>query len=721
MTTKRRRPSKAAPLAICLLALVILAVLILLLVQLFSGPAQPDAPLGPTALAVELSEEWENWFLTAHTTQEQKDYIDQTLKGIQAQGADLVLFTGRAGGGSLFRTKDRSLTTLETIRANDKFLRKKADPARYLLDRAAKLGMGVGLLATDDAGNPLTTDQLDKINSAAAAFAKSQGLPVFAPTPQPLDEQGRVTAWKAGTTTLLRCDGSPALLAAATMRHQGTGAVLGSWPALEADSTTALLYRRFLDSQPQEPLLEQPVAQTLAIAYPAADAVVYTDKVFLMGTSDPGQSLTINGAEVPRYGSRGVWGCLVDAAVGQNTFTAAQGGQEAQVTFTRRQSSWKPANPASDGSVPAKWGQKVRITSPLASLLRAPADPDSIAMTAYEGALAEVAQSLPLTLGSKKTYAYQLHSGHFVLAKDCELVDEPDAVFTGVTVEETPEGDQVLRLQGKGTPLYHHVWEGNVLTLTFSSASFTGQWPSGTGFVQSFEQSSVPTGFTVTMTFSEQDPLWGYYVDYVDGGTQIYLKRAPKLSDADTGPLTGVTVLLDPGHGEDDTGAMGCAGPTAPQEKDVNLALGKAAQHRLEQLGATVVMSRSDDTFYTLGQRVQQLNTLKPDFFISLHHNSAALHQDLNGGGGVEAHWFYTEGKPLAQNLVQAMADATGREVRGVFYSYFYVTRSNICPAVLLETGFMTVPKEYEQVTDEETLWAEGGAVAQGVLQSIPH
>ena len=716
---KRHRPSKAAPLAICLLALVALAALILLLVRLFSGPAQPAA-VGPAALAVDLSEEWENWFLTAHTAQEQRDYIDTTLAGIQAQGADLVLFTGRAGGGSLFRSRDKSLATLETIKANDRLFRKKNNPALYLLEQAADRGLGVGLLATDDAGNPLSTSELDKMNSAAAGFAQKHKLPIFAPTPQPLDAEGRVTAYQGGGITLLRCDASPALLAAATMRHQGTGTVLGSWPALEQDSTAAMLYQRFTDTEPQQPLLEQPVAQTLAIGYPAPDEVVYTDQVFLMGTSDPGQSLTINGAEVPRYGTRGVWGYLVDVSIGENTFTAAQGGQQAEVTIIRRQPNWKPTQPVSDGSVPAKWGQKVRITSPLASVLRAPADPDSIAMTAYEGAQAEVAQSLPLTLGSKKTYAYQLQSGHFVLAKDCELVDGPDAVFTGVTVEELDSGDQVLTFQGQGTPLYYHVWEGNVLSLTFYSAAFTGQWPSGTGFVQSFSQDSVPTGFTVTMTFSEEDPLWGYYVDYVDGHTQIYLKRAPQISDAETGPLTGVTVLLDPGHGEDDTGAMGCAGPTAPQEKDVNLALGKAAQHRLEQLGATVVMSRSDDTFYTLGQRIQQLNSLKPDFFISLHHNSAALQQDLNGSGGVEAYWFYTEGKPLAQNLVQAISDATGRPQRGVSYSYFYVTRSNICPAVLLETGFMTVPKEYEQVADEETLWAEGGAVAQAVLRSVP-
>ena len=63
---------------------------------------------------------------------------------------------------------------------------------------------------------------------------------------------------------------------------------------------------------------------------------------------------------------------------------------------------------------------------------------------------------------------------------------------------------------------------------------------------------------------------------------------------------------------------------------------------------------------------------------------------------GTECYWFYTEGKPLAQALVDRFTAATGREARGVFYNYFYVTRSNLCPAVLLETGFVSSPTEYQ-------------------------
>ena len=55
-----------------------------------------------------------------------------------------------------------------------------------------------------------------------------------------------------------------------------------------------------------------------------------------------------------------------------------------------------------------------------------------------------------------------------------------------------------------------------------------------------------------------------------------------------------------------------------------------------------------------------------------------------------------------------------------MFYNYFYVTRSNLCPAVLLETGFVSSPAEYQSCAGDLGLWAEGGAIAQAVLDCVP-
>ena len=105
MKTKTRQ-SILAPLLVCLLALVLLAVLAVLLVLLM----QPAAVAGlsqPVGYAIELDEGWENWFLAAHTTEEQQQYLDETLAEGAARGADTLLLTGRAGGRADLPTRAR--------------------------------------------------------------------------------------------------------------------------------------------------------------------------------------------------------------------------------------------------------------------------------------------------------------------------------------------------------------------------------------------------------------------------------------------------------------------------------------------------------------------------------------------------------------------------------------------------------------------------------------
>ncbi|MEG1632388.1 MAG: N-acetylmuramoyl-L-alanine amidase, partial [Hydrogenoanaerobacterium sp.] len=76
--------------------------------------------------------------------------------------------------------------------------------------------------------------------------------------------------------------------------------------------------------------------------------------------------------------------------------------------------------------------------------------------------------------------------------------------------------------------------------------------------------------------------------------------------------------------------------------------------------------------------------------------------------------------KPLADNLVNSVSTASGRENRSAKYGYYYVTRTTMAPSVLLETGFMVNPLEYESVTSPAVVSATGAAIAEAVLNLIP-
>ena len=713
MPVKTRRPFALGMIVLAAAALAALIFAIVLLIRGVAGLAMPHMQTPDQIRAVLLDDAWAAYFDESHTRQEQEAFLSSTLDEAAAQGANTVLLTGQTPGGGVLARKLDSAEPSPMVSESDSLF-SSFDPIRILMQQASQRGMLVALYRPEElAAKDWMTETADRY-----------GLTLYEPSGEWVS--ARYTA--EGQPELTLAQQSPALAAAICQLQPGTGVVLGSLSGLVNGTESAAVTLQYLSGDGLPEIAQQQFSQTLAIVSPDPASKVYTDTIFLMGTSDPNQPLTVNGQNVERYGSYGMWGLEVSLAEGDNVFTAQQGESSVSITLTKpapTSGSGGPGTPEiiSDGSVAAQPGQLLRVTSALASALPDYQDTSTIAMTAYEGAVAEVTDSVSFVSGSKRTYAYQLPDGNYIKAADCELLEEgtAQAAFTGLTASEE-NGIEYLTFTGSGTPYYTHIWEGNEFTLHFYSAAFSGQVPQDFGF----EGASVTVepeenGFSLHFTFQDSDPLWGYFVDYTaEGGSRIALKHQPVRSSDPALPLAGVTVLLDPGHGGDDMGAPGSPVENFPQESELNLSAALAAKYRLEQLGATVTMTRDTDVFYTLAERMEMLNSQKPDFFIAIHHNSAAMNADLNQVGGTEAYWFYTEGKPLATALSANVSLTTGRNDRGPKYSAFYVTRSNICPAVLLELGFVSNPAEYESCATLEGLWAEGGAIAQAVLDSTP-
>jgi N-acetylmuramoyl-L-alanine amidase len=85
-------------------------------------------------------------------------------------------------------------------------------------------------------------------------------------------------------------------------------------------------------------------------------------------------------------------------------------------------------------------------------------------------------------------------------------------------------------------------------------------------------------------------------------------------------PISGANVVLDPGHGGNESGAVG---PGGLVEKDVNFDVTQDVQQLLEAQGATVVLTRSADYNTTLKTRAEIAVDLRPQVFLSIHHNAA--------------------------------------------------------------------------------------------------
>jgi N-acetylmuramoyl-L-alanine amidase len=196
-------------------------------------------------------------------------------------------------------------------------------------------------------------------------------------------------------------------------------------------------------------------------------------------------------------------------------------------------------------------------------------------------------------------------------------------------------------------------------------------------------------------------------------------------------PITGATVVLDPGHGGGETGAVG---PGGTQEKTVNLAVAEAAKARLEALGATVVLTRTGDYRITLASRAAIAQALHPMLFVSVHHNAEPDGPRPAGPGsetyfqiGVDASHraaglVYEEVTKALSAYPVAWAGDTdaGAKYRpasdgGDYYGI--LRRTHGIPAVLSEAAFLTNPPEEAILRDPAVQRVEGDAIANAAVR----
>ncbi len=166
--------------------------------------------------------------------------------------------------------------------------------------------------------------------------------------------------------------------------------------------------------------------------------------------------------------------------------------------------------------------------------------------------------------------------------------------------------------------------------------------------------------------------------------------------------LKGKTIMLDAGHGGEDTGALGPGGSVYPAESELNLILAGCVKEQLEAAGATVLMMRTADDTVTLEQRVEKTVRQAPDLFISLHHNATDQTSDYTEATGGLMLYSSPLSASLAESLADTLWDGVGEKPVPCRRQSLYVCRQTRYPAVLLEAGYLCNPLEYEMVCQED-------------------
>lgn len=159
--------------------------------------------------------------------------------------------------------------------------------------------------------------------------------------------------------------------------------------------------------------------------------------------------------------------------------------------------------------------------------------------------------------------------------------------------------------------------------------------------------------------------------------------------------LAEATIVIDPGHGGSDAGAL--SADEKNYEKTYTLAIAQRVAQQLQAAGANVILTRSNDTYMDLNPRPTMAAKLHADAFISIHCDSTENPNTATG----HTTYYYAEGKdlPLAKSLSSALTDLPLTS-RGVEFGNFEVLRDNTQPAVLLELGYINSKKDFKQISD---------------------
>lgn len=176
--------------------------------------------------------------------------------------------------------------------------------------------------------------------------------------------------------------------------------------------------------------------------------------------------------------------------------------------------------------------------------------------------------------------------------------------------------------------------------------------------------------------------------------------------------LTGVKILVDPGHGGTELGAVG---PTGVPEKTINLQVSKLLREELQKRGATVVMTREEDVNVSLGDRAQMIQTQDPTIALSVHYNALPDNGDAINTAGIGMFWYHAQAHDLSEFLYEYITTELDRPRYGVFWNNLALTRPTAAPAVLLELGFMINPTEFEWVSDPNAQQQLASTLADGI------
>ncbi|ETO40885.1 N-acetylmuramoyl-L-alanine amidase [Fructilactobacillus florum 8D] len=183
--------------------------------------------------------------------------------------------------------------------------------------------------------------------------------------------------------------------------------------------------------------------------------------------------------------------------------------------------------------------------------------------------------------------------------------------------------------------------------------------------------------------------------------TNHHLKKATPLSEA--------TIVLDPGHGGNDSGALAANGQ---QEKKYTLKVAQKTKKILETQGSNVILTRQHDQSVSLKKRPKIATKNHANIFISFHFDSS---ETENSGSGFTSYYYHRGNSHQLAERINHKLNVLPLENKGVQFGDFLVIRDVTVPSVLLEMGYINSNQDFQQINSVAYQNQVATAVAAGI------
>lgn len=228
---------------------------------------------------------------------------------------------------------------------------------------------------------------------------------------------------------------------------------------------------------------------------------------------------------------------------------------------------------------------------------------------------------------------------------------------------------------------------------------------------------------TLRLSLNKKGGFYGIKYYYNSDGTLTL-----SVKERQNSSISGKVIMLDPGHGGNDPGAIGTTVVNGKRiyEETINLAIAKKVKSKLEAMGATVIMTRnSSSTTLELDSRAALHRAKNPDVVVSIHCDAS---ETSSSASGTSAYYYKSYSYPLAKHLSTSIVSAYKSQIyarnsamankvdRGAMFKGFRVTRIEECPSVLIEYGFVTNVTECNALANDNNRDILAQATVDGLV-----